>query len=145
MDFYRICVKEKKDGPPELYPDWIVGRSKDLMVRGRSFYAIWDEVNSLIKFQTIRHNSLSETVHELNTTNLFIPFLTVNMYKYKNKLTVKKGMKRFVARRSRIIRNNIDVDGGMIKCEVYDQIRSEERRVGKECASMCRSRWSPYH
>ena len=31
------------------------------------------------------------------------------MYKYKNKLTVKKGMKRYVARRSRIIRNNIDV------------------------------------
>ena len=31
-------------------------------------------------------------------------------------------MKRYVARRSRIIRNNIDVDGGMIKCEVYDQI-----------------------
>ena len=25
------------------------------------------------------------------------------------------------------------------------QSRSEERRVGKECASMCRSRWSPYH
>ena len=25
------------------------------------------------------------------------------------------------------------------------KIRSEERRVGKECASMCRSRWSPYH
>ena len=24
-------------------------------------------------------------------------------------------------------------------------VRSEERRVGKECASMCRSRWSPYH
>jgi len=23
--------------------------------------------------------------------------------------------------------------------------RSEERRVGKECASMCRSLWSPYH
>ena len=23
--------------------------------------------------------------------------------------------------------------------------RSEERRVGKECASMCRSRWAPYH
>ena len=27
-------------------------------------------------------------------------------------------MKRYVARRSRIIRNNIDVDGGMIKCEL---------------------------
>ena len=23
--------------------------------------------------------------------------------------------------------------------------RSEERRVGKECHSVCRSRWSPYH
>src|SRR3546814_19672723 len=26
-----------------------------------------------------------------------------------------------------------------------DLARSEERRVGKECASTCRSRWSPYH
>src|SRR3546814_17113581 len=24
-------------------------------------------------------------------------------------------------------------------------LRSEERRVGKECVSKCRSRWSPYH
>ena len=24
-------------------------------------------------------------------------------------------------------------------------IRSEERRVGKECLRLCRSRWSPYH
>src|SRR3546814_8403547 len=26
-----------------------------------------------------------------------------------------------------------------------DKARSEERRVGKECVSTCRSRWSPYH
>src|SRR3546814_6890816 len=25
------------------------------------------------------------------------------------------------------------------------RLRSEERRVGKECVSTCRSRWSPYH
>src|SRR3546814_10848300 len=34
-------------------------------------------------------------------------------------------------------------------CEImkaYDvAFRSEERRVGKECVSTCRSRWSPYH
>src|SRR3546814_4993011 len=30
-------------------------------------------------------------------------------------------------------------------CEVYWDYRSEERRVGKECVSTCRSRWSPYH
>src|SRR3546814_20558252 len=27
----------------------------------------------------------------------------------------------------------------------FSHIRSEERRVGKECVSTCRSRWSPYH
>src|SRR3546814_19464637 len=28
----------------------------------------------------------------------------------------------------------------------FDKLtRSEERRVGKECVSTCRSRWSPYH
>src|SRR3546814_2516229 len=27
----------------------------------------------------------------------------------------------------------------------YHSLRSEERRVGKECVSTCRSRWSPYH
>ena len=26
-----------------------------------------------------------------------------------------------------------------------DLMRSEERRVGKECLRLCRSRWSPYH
>lgn len=43
MDFYQICTRETKGGSLEIYPDFTVGRSKDLMVRGRSFYAIWDE------------------------------------------------------------------------------------------------------
>src|SRR3546814_4811241 len=29
--------------------------------------------------------------------------------------------------------------------QVKKNERSEERRVGKECVSTCRSRWSPYH
>src|SRR3546814_2256644 len=33
--------------------------------------------------------------------------------------------------------------GGVGK--VTGAVRSEERRVGKECVSTCRSRWSPYH
>ena len=32
-----------------------------------------------------------------------------------------------------------------LNLEINEGERSEERRVGKECASMCRSRWSPYH
>src|SRR3546814_13654928 len=30
-------------------------------------------------------------------------------------------------------------------CPVVEVQRSEERRVGTECVSTCRSRWSPYH
>src|SRR5690349_11056977 len=42
MDFYSIGMKETKSGVVEIYPDFIVGRSQDLMVRGGAFYAIWD-------------------------------------------------------------------------------------------------------
>src|SRR3546814_5018764 len=34
----------------------------------------------------------------------------------------------------------------LLQCHAVLRIdRSEERRVGKECVSTCRSRWSPYH
>lgn len=42
MDFYNIKERSYK-GVIEVYPDFIVGRSKDLMIRGKSFYAVWDE------------------------------------------------------------------------------------------------------
>src|SRR3546814_16307602 len=32
-----------------------------------------------------------------------------------------------------------------VGAEFSFRLRSEERRVGKECVSTCRSRWSPYH
>src|SRR3546814_4188309 len=35
--------------------------------------------------------------------------------------------------------------GGHVRVGLEDSLRSEERRVGKECVSTCRSRWSPYH
>src|SRR3546814_18823818 len=35
--------------------------------------------------------------------------------------------------------------GGRIRVDTGVEERSEERRVGKECVSTCRSRWSPYH
>ena len=47
-----------------------------------------------------------------------------------------------------------DIYGGAILNATVDMFayttieptdRSEERRVGKECTSWCRSRWSPYH
>ena len=47
VDFISIGSKENRHGVVEVFPDYIVGRSKDLMVRGRSFYAIWDEESQL--------------------------------------------------------------------------------------------------
>ena len=47
MDFFQIGTKETKGGTIEVYPDFTVGRSKDLMVRGRSFYAVWDAERGL--------------------------------------------------------------------------------------------------
>lgn len=51
MDFYQICTREIESGPRkglhEMFPDFRVGRSKDLMIRGKSFYAIWDEQTGL--------------------------------------------------------------------------------------------------
>lgn len=43
MDFYNIRAIPKKDGGVVVMPQFVVGKSKDLMVRGRAFYAIWDE------------------------------------------------------------------------------------------------------
>lgn len=47
MDFYKIKERSAKNGVIEVYPDFKVCRSKDLMVRGKSFYAIWDEARNL--------------------------------------------------------------------------------------------------
>src|SRR3546814_6041015 len=35
--------------------------------------------------------------------------------------------------------------GATVNLTIPALFRSEERRVGKECVSTCRSRWSPYH
>src|SRR3954447_4327833 len=50
MDWYQIRSREtpgKGSKGMELYPDFIVGRSQDLMVQGRTFYAIWDAEKGL--------------------------------------------------------------------------------------------------
>lgn len=44
LDFCQIKEREgAKRDKLDVYPDYKVKRSKDLMVRGRSFYAVWDE------------------------------------------------------------------------------------------------------
>lgn len=42
MDFYNFVEKATKNGRIEVTPDFRIGRTTDLMVRGKAFYAIWD-------------------------------------------------------------------------------------------------------
>src|SRR3546814_3906814 len=50
-----------------------------------------------------------------------------------------KGEKETFAKLEKLKGNAFD------KAYIDNEVRSEERRVGKECVSTCRSRWSPYH
>lgn len=43
LDFLEISEREGKRGIIEIFPTFIVKKSSDLMIRGRDFYAIWDE------------------------------------------------------------------------------------------------------
>lgn len=69
MDFFNIKAEKNRNGTIEVYPNFLVGRSKDLMVKGRSFYAIWDEKAGLwstdeYDVQRIVDNELSNYVDE---------------------------------------------------------------------------------
>ena len=46
MDFYKIRTREAR-GLAQAYPDWVVDHFDDLMIRGGSFYAVWDEASGM--------------------------------------------------------------------------------------------------
>ena len=43
LDFMKILTRSPKQGVVEISPKFIVGNSKDLMIRGGDFYAVWIE------------------------------------------------------------------------------------------------------
>jgi len=47
MDFIDIAYRTTKRGSLEVYPNFVVCNSKDIMIRGKDFYAIWDEESGL--------------------------------------------------------------------------------------------------
>lgn len=47
LDFLLISTRSSRRGVIEIYPKFIIKKSKDLMIRGRDFYAIWDEEQGL--------------------------------------------------------------------------------------------------
>ena len=47
LDFLRIATRTAKNGAVEIYPNFVLDKSNDLMIRGGDFYAIWVEENGL--------------------------------------------------------------------------------------------------
>ena len=82
-DFYRIIEREvtagrganKETVAIDICPDFIVGRSKDLMIRGKNFYAIWDEEKGL----------WSQDEYDVRR------LVDQSLYDYREKLQSKKG------------------------------------------------------
>lgn len=83
MDFFKIKEKVNgKDQSVEVFPDFVVCRSKDLMIRGRSFYAIWDEKNGMwstdeYDVQRLVDQELSEyKVQHVPNTGISVKYLS---------------------------------------------------------------------
>ena len=47
LDFLTIATRSKKPGVIEVYPEFEIKKSKDLMIRGGDFYAVWVEERGL--------------------------------------------------------------------------------------------------
>lgn len=77
MDFFRVCTREsrKKGGPIEVYADYTVGSSKDLMIQGGAFYAVWNEEEGLwsrreIDVQVLMDKAIRETSDKLTADGI---------------------------------------------------------------------------
>ena len=77
MDFFRVCTREsrKKGGPIEVYADYTVGSSKDLMIQGGAFYAVWNEEEGLwsrreIDVQVLMDKAIREKSDELTAEGI---------------------------------------------------------------------------
>jgi hypothetical protein len=87
MDFYQVKHRETKHGV-EFYPDFTVRRSTDLMVRGGSFYAIWDEEAGLwstdeFDVQRLIDADLYKRADEFESPDMPVIVRTLGSYKSK--------------------------------------------------------------
>ena len=91
MDFYDIRAKTLKKGSIEVYPDFHVGDAKDIMFRGNSFYAIWNEDKKLwstnvLDVQRLVDNDLKKYADDLKKKHTED---TINVLYLKNYSTGK--------------------------------------------------------
>ena len=87
--------------------------------------------------QTIERTTLSNLVSNEEYCRKVLPFIKPDYFDVKEERVVFEEITNFVDKYKRIP-TKISLE---IEVESRKDLRSEERRVGKEC----RSRWSPYH
>ena len=87
---------------------------------------------------------LAETFQEMGHDTYFVD--------YDDLVNTVDGISRFAVPEKTVLCtfNFIGLSGEEVFIEengryIWENQRSEERRVGKECLRLCRSRWSPYH
>jgi energy-coupling factor transporter ATP-binding protein EcfA2 len=94
VDFYQIKERSTKNGVLEIYPDFKVCRSKDLMVRGKSFYAVWDEeknlwstdeydVQRLVDEELLKHKEMSKN-EGIISVKLMSDYSTKSWVEFRN-------------------------------------------------------------
>src|SRR3546814_12999394 len=71
------------------------------------------------------------------------PFVEFGGYRFQE--TYRGAVTGMLDRDAAYVRGNPTLVDAEKEAELKRLARSEERRVGKECVSTCRSRWSPYH
>lgn len=92
MDFFKICTRVGKNKNIEVYPEFIYKPSKDIMIRGKAFMAIYDPDTKLWStkesdVQRIVDAAITERVNELqkqgtdNVTGLYMMYDTTGSWK----------------------------------------------------------------
>ena len=112
---------------PEIEPDLAQANGVRLLATGSSKYP--NQVNNILAFPGLFKGLLAAKGRKVD----------VGL-----QMTVARSLAAMISEPTaeKFIPNVFD--GGVVDT-VFNAVRSEERRVGKECRIGCRSRWSPYH
>lgn len=91
--FDFVNIETKIDGKKKsitVYPSFLVKRSKDLMIKGKSFYAIWDEDNNMWSTDETRaceliDREIETTANELRESKPDYIISTMKLLKYNSR------------------------------------------------------------
>ena len=76
--------------------------------------------------------------------NILMAFMPWEGYNYEDAILISDRLRKEDVFTSLHI-EEYEIEARNTKLGDESYVRSEERRVGKECLRLCRSRWSPYH